>query len=927
MTAFFYYHDLLEITEIRRTRVDDSCTMLSSAPPRSVAYDDTGSQWSHPAVTVNYGEPIYFATHADCMKEWPVKCSQLTPTPLTSTRKQWTFSSRQPIDGTPVIKNGIIYFTSQDHHVYAVTSGGKMLWEFSIDLSIYTSPTIGADDTVYVATFSKVFAIQQDASKPSKKWVFDHTVSSRRFWYSRPVLGDNNTLYIGDSGGSIFALNANNGTQRWTIQSASSSPFSYPVFDPSRNTVYMANWDGTLYAFHSGQAERPKWTFKTDDSIYAVEIAIGTDGTVYVTSTDDKLYALDPANGKKKWSYTTGGPIHSSPSIGPDDVVYFGSSDEHAYAVNGADGTLKWKFKSRGSIYPAVDIRRNLIYVSTSTGKVYAFNSDGSQSWSGTTGKCYAAPAIGENGASVYFPSDDGSLYAFSSPQERAPHVKLKTNSQFYYKSPVSDCANRVYFTEHDVYPSTSYLLAYSFQLVVGGAFTRLWRSLIAGAVFSTPVLGHNGTLYVTSTLKVYAINAATNGEHVWELPLPGTMYGSPAIDDDTLYVGTYAGKFFAIDCFTGKEKWNRTTSGPVHSTPTVGPNGVVYIPVNDGTFNAYWPNGTLRWQMSFTPNLHDPTEYFKFPTTAAVSDDNVIYLGSSNFHLYAISSTGIAMWNYSLKGHPNSPTVDPFDGTIYFGSENSNAYAIHPNGTEKWVFPTGGDCDGVPAVGPDGLVYFSSYDGNVYALNRDGSLHYEYGTGSRLFSNPLVTNDNVILIGGYSRREVIAFQAPAFCTLLGSAGDPIFFRDEPVTLNSFGAITPACGDIWSKTMCDLERHTNRFCQIYAESNNPPYNCVIRKRRAFLEAVSLSFGFSGNLCSFLLLAIAFFLNRTIGRRRLRRTASARYPAGIQLNMPEEPEKFGFAADEEDDEAYTDSYMELPAAAEQAEQIAESELDA
>jgi outer membrane protein assembly factor BamB len=38
-------------------------------------------------------------------------------------------------------------------------------------------------------------------------------------------------------------------------------------------------------------------------------------GVVYVGSDDGKVYALDASTGAFKWSYTTGDPGHSSPSL------------------------------------------------------------------------------------------------------------------------------------------------------------------------------------------------------------------------------------------------------------------------------------------------------------------------------------------------------------------------------------------------------------------------------------------------------------------------------------------------------------------------------------------------------------------------------------------------------------------------------------
>jgi hypothetical protein len=45
-----------------------------------------------------------------------------------------------------------------------------------------------------------------------------------------------------------------------------------------------------------------------------------------------------------KWSYVTGGVIHSSPALGADETIYVGSNDYKLYAIN-PNGTLKWSYR------------------------------------------------------------------------------------------------------------------------------------------------------------------------------------------------------------------------------------------------------------------------------------------------------------------------------------------------------------------------------------------------------------------------------------------------------------------------------------------------------------------------------------------------------------------------------------------------------
>lgn len=247
---------------------------------------------------------------------------------------------------------------------------------------------------------------------------------------------------------------------------------------------------------------------------------------------------------------------------------------------------------------------------------------------------------------------------------------------------------------------------------------------------------------------------------------------------------------------------------------------------------------------------------------------DNTVYVGTRDKALYALNANGTEQWRFEVGDWAHAPTVDPSNGAIYFGSDDNRIYAVYPNGTEKWSFTTGDNVESSPAVGPDGTIYAGSVDGNVYALDAaSGAQIFTFISDDNFFhSAPVITDSNVVFAGG-SSKQLFAFKAPASCTFLGAAGDPISFATS-TTMTSFKAATFACGDLWKAAVCDSEYMTGGFCAAYAGNSNPPFNCHVKKKRAFLEAISLSIGLSGNLFSVLLLSISFYLARMARCRRV-----------------------------------------------------------
>lgn len=95
--------------------------------------------------------------------------------------------------------------------------------------------------------------------------------------------------------------------------------------------IYFGSDDRQLYALAPDGFK--KWTFTTGNWIRSTP-AVAEDGTVYVGSYDHSLYAIAP-DGSKKWEFVTDQSVTASPTIGRDVTVFFGSWNGRMYAVRG----------------------------------------------------------------------------------------------------------------------------------------------------------------------------------------------------------------------------------------------------------------------------------------------------------------------------------------------------------------------------------------------------------------------------------------------------------------------------------------------------------------------------------------------------------------------------------------------------------------
>jgi outer membrane protein assembly factor BamB len=76
----------------------------------------------------------------------------------------------------------------------------------------------------------------------------------------------------------------------------------------------------------------------------------------------------------------------------------------------------------------------------------------------------------------------------------------------------------------------------------------------------------------------MYVFGAKT-GRLLWARPLGTYIYGAAAVYKRRVFVGTYDGRFYALDAATGDVVWQIEAGGTVHAAPTV-MGGLVYYAI-----------------------------------------------------------------------------------------------------------------------------------------------------------------------------------------------------------------------------------------------------------------------------------------------------------------------------------------------------------
>jgi len=305
------------------------------------------------------------------------------------------------------------------------------------------------------------------------------------------------------------------------------------------------------------------------------------------------------------------------------------------------------------------------------------------------------------------------------------------------------------------------------------------WGTQSAGGWAGTAV--HKGTIYVgTVDGRVVAINSSTenlewsysiapvtapsSGLSCGETSVPTAIYGTPLVDRDIVYIGTYSGQVLALNMLArgqdltfpqqryGEWEWDcpidNAKSNAIVADLLVSADSIYVCSSNGRVYSLDKEFGDLNWESKVLDERHRKL------WTSPVIQGNTLYVSTYDGHIYALSlETGDLLdWSFeSEAGFSSSPVV--YEDAIFLGSFDRYLYAVKIGGNEsmwKWRFPQeepAGNWFWAPPVTSEGIVYAGCLDGRVYAIGAEtGEKLWEFYAGNPIVSSPVLM-DNLLIV------------------------------------------------------------------------------------------------------------------------------------------------------------------------------------
>lgn len=253
-------------------------------------------------------------------------------------------------------------------------SNGEKLWEITGAQTDFETPEAGPaifGDTVYVWKDGRLRALE--ARTGDERW--SYPVGDAASCGNVPVRvqpAPDGYVYV-SAGTRVLAVDIVSGLVRWHFE-APAVFLSPPAFAPgpavTGGGVYLADYLGTVYALDATTG-KDRWRIATESRQSSQPVLVAA-GNVHVGS-GSALYTLDAVTGTPMWRFAAGGEVVGAPVVA-DGRVHFGSADHVLYTLDAAGGQLRWKLATGGEITGSPVARNGVVYACSKDRCVYALD-------------------------------------------------------------------------------------------------------------------------------------------------------------------------------------------------------------------------------------------------------------------------------------------------------------------------------------------------------------------------------------------------------------------------------------------------------------------------------------------------------------------------------------------------------------------------
>lgn len=276
------------------------------------------------------------------------------------------------------------------------------------------------------------------------------------------------------------------------------------------------------------------------------------------------------------------------------------------------------------------------------------------------------------------------------------------------------------------------------------GEIEWIFTTETMGKAYGSPVIGEDGTIYVSTSHQLYAVNP--DGTLKWEFTRGRMNQSSVMVGaGDIIYLscgntkldGSYAGYLYALNA-KGELLWEYRTPGQIYGyTSTIGLDGTIYFtdlyvykfPYTDGLLYAVeGQSGSLKWKTSGTAGFRCS----EMNSISISPDGSTLYVVGKDSTMNAIAAqSGTLLWQIKTGFVLKTAALVDSDGNIYFYGQKVDHHfyilSVLNNGEVRWKC----EIDEVKYLDDKADMHMDK-DGNIYFCNDDHLCSIDYSGNLR---------------------------------------------------------------------------------------------------------------------------------------------------------------------------------------------------
>ncbi len=290
--------------------------------------------------------------------------------------EKWRVKTGEPVFSTPHVDDGVVYFGSADHHVYAVdATTGDVKWKRKTEGGVFAGPAVAQGLVVIPSVDKTIYGL--DVATGEVKWTLpvDGMVQSK-------CATDGTRVFIGDWNNTLRAIDAAKGEQLWAVKMGRTAkgiiatPYSPAISSPAvgDGKVYVTTNDGVLHALDAKSGQMIWEWWEKDKNKLGYSGPLFHDNRIYVAIGDEgRTFCLDAKKGELIWSCDTASVIYDSSFAFAGGNVFIGNVSGQFNAIDAQSGKLVWRYRlAPGHLLasPATDEKN--VYIATMSGQIVA---------------------------------------------------------------------------------------------------------------------------------------------------------------------------------------------------------------------------------------------------------------------------------------------------------------------------------------------------------------------------------------------------------------------------------------------------------------------------------------------------------------------------------------------------------------------------